>query len=157
MNTKDFAERFIKAEDEAWMKGNVDALDEVENPDVVYHLTPPLPDVVGRDAHKQFILAERKAHSDIKFDIKYLIGEGNLVGFLYQESRSATIKFFGQLRARKVSSVNELWLFHLKNDKVSEAWMYGRVSVNNMARFLHILKRRYSSEYQRFRGKIHQS
>ena len=71
MSLKKFAEKFIKAEDEAWLKGNVDALDDVEHSDVVYHLTPPMPDVVGREAHKQFIVAARKAFSDIKFEIKY--------------------------------------------------------------------------------------
>jgi hypothetical protein len=42
MSIKDFAEKFIKAENEAWLKGNVDALNAVDAPDVVYHLMPPL-------------------------------------------------------------------------------------------------------------------
>src|SRR3972149_3331102 len=95
MNTKNFAEKFIKAEDEAWMKGNVDALDTVENSDVVYHLTPPLQDVIGREAHKQFITMARKAFSNIRFDIKYLADEGSLVGFLYSGRENYTGEFPG--------------------------------------------------------------
>ncbi len=126
MNTKNFAEKFIKAENEAWIKGNVDALDEVENTDVVYHLTPPLPDVVGREAHKQFITAARKAFSDIRFDIKYLTGEGNLVGFLYSGHENFTGRIPGLPPAKGQEVVaNELWLFRLKNGKVIEGWMYG--------------------------------
>jgi predicted ester cyclase len=126
MNTKNYAEKFIKAENEAWLKGNVSALDEVENTDVVYHLTPPLQDVVGRDAHKQFIVAARKAFSDIKVDIKYLTGEGNLVGFLYNGREKYTGEFPGLPpgKGQEVVSI-ELWLFRLKSGKVSEGWMYG--------------------------------
>jgi predicted ester cyclase len=126
MDTKEFAEKFIKAEDEAWFKGNVDALDDVDQTNVVYHLTPPIPDVVGREAHKQFIITACKAFSDIRFEIKYLIGEGNLVGLLF----SGRWKFTGEFpglppgKGQDVTS-NELWLFSLKDGKVGEGWMYG--------------------------------
>jgi predicted ester cyclase len=126
VNTKKFAEKFIKAEDEAWIKGNVNALDEVENTDVVYHLTPPLQDVVGRDAHKNFIVAARKAFSNIKINIKYLTGEGNLVGFLYSGRENFTGEFPGLPPGKGQEVIaNELWLFRLKNGKVSEGWMFG--------------------------------
>ncbi len=126
MDIRKFAEKFIKAENEAWYKGNIDALDEVEQPDVVYHLTPPMPDVKGRDAHKQFIVAARKAFSDIRFDIKYLAGEGNLIGFLYSGRERFTGEFPGLPPPKGQEVVaNELWLFRLKSGKVSEGWMYG--------------------------------
>ncbi len=126
MDTKEFAEKYIKAEDEAWLKGNVDALDEFEHADVVYHLTPPLQDVVGREAHKQFITMARQAFSDIKIDIKYLTGEGNLVGFLYHGSEKFTGEFPGLPPGKgQEVTANELWLFRLKDGKVSEGWMYG--------------------------------
>jgi predicted ester cyclase len=128
MLPKEFAEKFIKAEDEAWLKGNVNALDEVEDVNVVYHF-PSFPDVTGRDAHKQFIAAACKALSDIKIDIKYLIGEGDLVGFLYKDSKRSTGEFFGQPPTGKTMSANELWLFRLKNDKVIEGWMWGTTTI----------------------------
>jgi predicted ester cyclase len=128
MLPKEFAEKFIKAEDEAWLKGNVNALDEVEDVNVVYHF-PSFPDVTGREAHKQFIAAACKALSDIKIDIKYLIGEGDLVGFLYKDSKRSTGEFFGQPPTGKTMSANELWLFRLKNDKVIEGWMWGTTTI----------------------------
>ena len=126
MNTKKFADKFTKAEDEAWIKGNVNALDEVEDSNVVYHLTPPLQDVVGREAHKQFITMARKAFSDIKIDIKYLTGQGDLVGFLYHGSEKFTGEFPGLPPGKGQEVVaNELWLFRLKGGKVIEGWMWG--------------------------------
>jgi predicted ester cyclase len=126
MSPKEFAEKFIKAEDEAWLKGNVNALDEVENADVVYHLTPPLQDVVGREAHKQFITLAQKAFSNIRIDIKFLTGEGDLVGFLYHGNEKYTGEFPGLPPGKGQEVVaNELWLFRLKNGKVIEGWMYG--------------------------------
>jgi hypothetical protein len=130
MNTKKFAEKFIKAEDEAWYKGNVNALDGVELENVVFHF-PSFPDVNGREAHKQFIVAMRKALSDIKIDIKYLMGAGDLVGFLYKDSKRSTGEFFGQPPTGKVMSANELWLFHIKGGKVIEGWMYGPTTVSD--------------------------
>jgi predicted ester cyclase len=126
MPPKEFAEKFAKAEDEAWMHGNVNALDEVEDPNVVYHLTPPTPDVVGRDAHKQFISMARKAFSNIHFTIKFLAGEGDLIAFLYNGRENFTGPFLG-LPPPKGQEViaNELWLFRLKDGKVIEGWMYG--------------------------------
>jgi len=130
MNTKKFAEKFIKAEDEAWYKGNVDALDEVEHENVVYHF-PGFPDVNGRDAHKQFITAARKALSDIKINIKYLMGAGDLVGFLYTDSKRSTGELFGQPPTGKVIAANELWLFHIKGGKVIEGWMFGTNTISD--------------------------
>jgi predicted ester cyclase len=126
MSLKEFAEKFIKAEDEAWIKGNVNALDAVEDADVVYHLTPPLQDVVGREAHKQFITLAHKAFSNIRIDIKYLTGEGDLVAFMYNGRENFTGDFPGLPPGKGQEVVaNELWLFRLKNGKVSEGWMYG--------------------------------
>ena len=125
MSAKEFAEKFIKAEEEAWYKGNIDALDEVEDANVVYHF-PAFPDVTGRDAHKQFIAGACKAFSNIKIDIKYLAGEGNLVGFFYNGRENYTGEFMGLPPGKGQEVVaNELWLFRLKSGKVIEGWMYG--------------------------------
>ncbi len=130
MSAKDFAEKFINAEEEAWYKGNVNALDAVEDVNVVYHI-PGFPDVIGREAHKQFIAAASKALSNIKINIKYLTGEGNLVGFLYTDSKKSTGELFGQPPTGKTLSANELWLFRLKDNKVIEGWMWGTTTVSD--------------------------
>jgi predicted ester cyclase len=126
MSLKEFAEKFTKAEEEAWIHGNVDALDEVDDPNVVYHLQPPNPDVVGREAHKQYIIAARKAFTDIHLEWKYLTGEGNLFAISYNEH----MMFTGELPGfppptGKQITINEICLCRLKKNKMIEVWMAG--------------------------------
>lgn len=129
MSIKDFAEKFVKAEKEAWLNGNVDALDEVDAPDVVYHLTPPTPDIKGRDALKQYITASRKAFTDIKFEWRYLTGEGNLFALFYTEH----MKFTGEMpglpppTGKEITS-NMTCVCRVKKGKVVEAWYAGTVT-----------------------------
>ena len=67
MDIKDFAEKLIKAYDEAFLKGNTKPLKALEDPDVVYHMGIR-GDIVGPDAHEQDILGSRMAFSDIKVE-----------------------------------------------------------------------------------------
>jgi predicted ester cyclase len=127
MNIKDFAEKYIKAQNEAWLKGNVDAFDELEDPNVVYHAQPPNPDRVGGlEGHKQFFIASRKAFSDIRTEWKYLTGEGNLFAVSFQWHCIFTGEFPGlpPPTGKEVTS-NAIFLCRLKKGKIIEAWEYG--------------------------------
>jgi predicted ester cyclase len=125
MDIKDFAKKFIKAEDEAWQKGNFAPLESLEDPDVVYH-TAPLPDMVGWEAHKQYIMGARQAFPGIKQEWKYLAGEGNLFAFSYKSRGIFTGKIPGfPPPTNKEVTTDYLCLFCLKNGKVMEAWMNG--------------------------------
>jgi len=61
---------------EAYNKGNLDVLDDMYSPDVLYHLTP-YPDVVGLEAYKQYITAQRTSYPDIKLTIQEIIVDGD--------------------------------------------------------------------------------
>jgi hypothetical protein len=63
MDTRDFAEKYIKAEYDAFLKGAFTALAKVEDVNVIYHITP-VPDTVGHEAHKQFIIDMRELIAD---------------------------------------------------------------------------------------------
>ena len=63
MAFEDFKARFVKAQAEAWYKGNLDALDDVDDSDIVVHMIG-YPDFLGREGHKQYIAGARKAFSD---------------------------------------------------------------------------------------------
>jgi hypothetical protein len=78
MPAREIASKFMKAETAAWLDGNVNALDEVDAPDVVYHLMPPAGDIKGSETHKQYLATARKAFTDIKMDWKYLTGDDNI-------------------------------------------------------------------------------
>jgi len=129
MSIKDFAEKFIKAQNEAWLKGNVDAFDEVDDPNVVYHFQPPSPDRAGREGHKQYLIAIRKAFTDIRIEWKYLTSEGNL----FAVSLSTRMIFTGEFPGLppptgKEISGYEIFLCRLKKGKIVEVWMAGSYS-----------------------------
>ena len=126
MTVREIAEKFIHAENTAWLEGNIDALDSIDAPDVVYHLMPPAADVVGRDMHKQLIASERKAFSNIKLEWKYLTGEGNIFVVFYNQR----MMFTGQASHRqpptgKRATRSEMCVCRLNKGKIAEAWFAG--------------------------------
>lgn len=128
MDIKEFAEKFIEAENEAWQKGNFDPLESLEDPDVVYHMAPDT-DMVGWEAHKQYILGARQAFSDYRQEWKYLAGEGNLFALSYK-SRG---KFTGEIPGfppptGKEITTDYLFLLRLENGKIVEAWANGSMT-----------------------------
>ena len=44
--------RFLRVVDDAWNKGNLEALDELHADNYIEHLIPAAPDVVGLDAFR---------------------------------------------------------------------------------------------------------
>jgi predicted ester cyclase len=64
--------------EEAWNKGNLEALDGLFASNYVYH-NIPLTDMNGLDAYKQFITNNRTAYPDIKISLEDVVIEGNTV------------------------------------------------------------------------------
>jgi predicted ester cyclase len=128
MSIKEFAEKFMKAEDEAWQKVNTKPLEALEDPNVVYHMGIR-GDIVGFEAHKQDILGSRSAYSDIKQEWKYLTGEGNLFALSYKSRFLFTGEVPGMPppTGKEVTS-DSLFLFRLKNGKIVEAWQRGSMT-----------------------------
>ena len=62
MSLEEFKARYRRALEEAYYKGNLDALDELYAPDVVIH-RPPHPDIRGLGEYKQHVLTARQAYS----------------------------------------------------------------------------------------------
>ena len=125
MSIKEFADKFIQAENEAWQKGNFNALEALEDPNVVYNMPPPL-NFVGWEAHKQQILSSRQAVSDLRQEWKYLTGEGNLFALSYKSRGKFTGEIPGmQPPTGKEITTDYLFLFRLENGKIVEAWVNG--------------------------------
>jgi predicted ester cyclase len=70
------------AGEEAWLKGNLDALDEVYAADYVWH-RPPFPDTSGIQAVKESIEQMRGAYSDIQVTYEEMVGEGSSIAYRY--------------------------------------------------------------------------
>ena len=68
MSVKEFAEKFIKAQDEAFFNDNISALLDLEDPDVVFHLQQGV-ELIGWEGHKQLILNIREAISNFLLPI----------------------------------------------------------------------------------------
>jgi predicted ester cyclase len=124
MNIKDFAEKFIKAEDEAFQKGNFEPLKALEDPKVVYHMSS-FGDLVGHEAHKQNVMSSHQLASDIKQEWKYLTGEGNLFALSYQARYISKGNIPGMPPAGKEASRDALFLLRVKHGKVVEVWNNG--------------------------------
>jgi ketosteroid isomerase-like protein len=77
MTPEEHKARVRRVIDEAYGKGNLDALDEVNAPDAVWH-QPPGPDLKGMDAYKQMITSLRSALSDFRFTVDEFIVEGDI-------------------------------------------------------------------------------
>jgi len=131
MNTKDFAENFIKAEEEIWHKGNYKPLEALEHKDVYYHLTPLQPDAKGFEAHKQQILGYRMGFSSIKQEWNYLAGDGNVFALSYKARYVSNGKIPEFPPAGKALSADGMWLFQLKDGKIIEAWEKGSGSITD--------------------------
>lgn len=129
MDTKEFAQKFIKAEDEAWLNGNLDPLEALEDPNVVYHVPPPITDLLGHEAHKQFLMTARQAFSGQQLEWKYLTGEGNVFALSYKSRGMFTgeVPGFPPPTGKEITA-DSLMVFRLKDGKIIEVWEKGTIT-----------------------------
>jgi len=80
MSLEELKAKIQWAGEEAWYKGNLDALEEVYAKDYVWR-RPPLPDLVGLEAAKQSIAGAREGYSDIRATYDEWIAEGNSIAY----------------------------------------------------------------------------
>jgi steroid delta-isomerase-like uncharacterized protein len=82
MSLEELKTKIRWAGEEAWLKGNVDAFDEVYATGYRWH-RPPLPDVNGLEAAKESVAATRRAFSDIRISYEEMVGEGDSLAYRY--------------------------------------------------------------------------
>jgi hypothetical protein len=134
MSIKDFAEKFIKAEEEAFQKGNFELLKELEDTNVVYHMYQLGRDIVGHEAHKQDIISSQQGITFTRLEFQYLTGEGNLFALSLKTNARITGE---NLRAPipmpigKNVSGDYLVICRVKKGKVIEGWANGYRTVSD--------------------------
>ena len=125
MDIKEFAKNFIEAENQAFKQGKFDALEDLEASNVVYHWGSSR-DMVGHEAHKQDILSLRPAISNVKMEMKYLVGDGDVFALSLKSSG----RYISEIPMRPVPvgknfSDDALLVYRLKDNKIAEVWIHG--------------------------------
>lgn len=125
MSLEEFKAKIRQVGEEAWYKGNVDALDEVYAAGYVSH-RPPFADISGLPAVKQYIAATRQGYSEIEADYEEFVAEGNSIAYRYTfrmkhtgVSPSLPIPPTG-----KVLTLQGCVVVHVQDGKVIEEWEY---------------------------------
>jgi predicted ester cyclase len=123
VSLEEFKAKFIKAEEEAMLKGNVDALDEVYAPDLVIRSEQfPYQELKGIEARKQQVRVNSQVFQILKLDWDEMVGEGDTIAYRYTlrlkhtgESPMVPVPPTGKELVVKGSQ-----FLHLKDGKVSE-------------------------------------
>ena len=127
MDIKEFAEKFIKAEDDAW-KGNFEPLEQIESPDIIIHM-PPAPDFNGFEAHKQYILTARESTKDLTLEWEYITGDGNVAVVSLKEHVTLTVDNpVFKIPAGTTIDADMFFVLRRENDRVAEIWIKGSMT-----------------------------
>jgi predicted ester cyclase len=129
MSIREFGEQFIKAEKEAFLTGNCDLLEKLEDPKIVFHFFALNQELTGFEAHKQYISGLRQAAPGIRAEWKYITGDGNVFSALFTTSGA---KFTGKASGfppptGKEVVVSSLFIFKLDKGKIVEVWSNGTI------------------------------
>ena len=123
--SEDLKTKFQRIVDDAWNKGNLDALDELHTADYIEH-HPPFPDVEGLAAFKQMVAGTRKTYPDFHLTIHELILEGDKLAVRW----SWTGTHLGQTQqlaippTGKQLTVTGSHILHIEEGKLIEGWQF---------------------------------
>jgi hypothetical protein len=127
---KDFADKYIQAELLAFRTNDFVPLFELETPDVVYHISP-LGDLVGHEAHRQYIIGVTAGVSGLTQELKYLAGDTEMFLLSYKATGLITGEKPGfPPSIGKKMELDYLFAVRTENGKVAEVWANGIVYVN---------------------------
>ena len=123
MAIKEIAEKWMQAEKQAFQEGNFNALEQLESPDIVIH-PAPIPEIIGFEGHKEYILNARESVSDLKQEFEYITGDGNVCALSFKETFTAKVDNpMLQMSAGSTVNIDALFVLRCENDKVAEIWM----------------------------------
>jgi predicted ester cyclase len=125
VKNKGFAEKLIEATYEAMINGNCDVLGKLEDPQIIYHF-PKGRERIGFESHKQDILNLRPAITDLKLDMKYLTGDGNVFALTLKSSGRYISEIPGMpTPVGKSFSDDYLFVYRLSKNRIAEVWING--------------------------------
>lgn len=125
MSLKELEAKIQRSGEEAWHKGNVDALDEAYATDYVSH-RPPFPDAKGLEAVKQYITDTRLGYSDIQMIYDEWISAGDAIAYRYRGrmKHTGTSPSLPIPPTGKDLTLEGCVVVHVKDGKIIEEWEY---------------------------------
>jgi hypothetical protein len=123
MDIKEFAEKWMKADEQANLEGNFDAIEKLASPDLRFHLLSG-PSFTGFETYKQHIMKNRESNSPVKAERQYITGDGNVFVMSF---KSTTISKVSnprvQIPAGATVNTDAMFAFRIENRKVAELWI----------------------------------
>jgi len=125
MSQEEMKQKIEWAGKEAWIQGNLDALDEVYAEDYVFR-RPPLPNLNGLAAAKEYIGSTRESYSDLQISYEEMIAEGGSIAYRYtwrgrHTGQSETLPI--PPTGKEVTLVGSV-VVHVEDGKVVEEFEY---------------------------------
>ncbi len=128
MDIKEFALKYIEAQKKAW-QGDFDDLESLEDPNVVFHMAPLMPDEHGWEGHKQYLINARNSVSELKQEWDYITGDGNVFAISYKVcEKLAVANPAMNLPAGAMVTGDTIFVGHLENGKLAEMRIKGSVT-----------------------------
>jgi ketosteroid isomerase-like protein len=117
---RDYADRFMAAENKAWSTGNLGDLKALEADNIQFHLAGT--ELKGWKAHEEFITNGRQVATELKQNWKYLSGDNNYI--LLDYSSSAILRVDDKTPPQATSN-SYLFVLRVKDEKIVEIWANG--------------------------------
>jgi steroid delta-isomerase-like uncharacterized protein len=117
---KDIARRLL---DEAFNSGNLDVIDELIDPDLVYHT--PDGDIRGLEGARQLVIAMRSDFPDFHVAVNDVIAEGDKVVVRFTDTGSYQGDDFGVTATGKHVTWTGVDIFRIADGKIIEGWGVG--------------------------------
>ena len=121
MSIEEIMAKERRATEEAFIRGNMNALDEVFTSDAVFQ-SPPIINIKGLEAFKQGITGFRQAFTNIHWDWDEVISDGNTAVHRYtiRGKHTGTLPEIPLSPTGKEIIMKGCAVYHLKNDKIYE-------------------------------------
>jgi predicted ester cyclase len=123
MSKEEIKAKFRRFNEEVYNKGNMDAWDELFVPEYVEH-TFPFGDIGPLKVVKERLAGLKSGVSDYHAMIDELIVEGETVTMRFHSEGIHTGELFGVPSTDKKIVINGCCVYHMKNGKVIEAFIY---------------------------------
>lgn len=121
MSIEEIMAKERKATEETFIRGNVDALDEVFAPNAVFIIYPS-PPIEGLAVFKQNVTALAQALTDVEWswDEVIIVGNTAVQRYTLRAKHTGTTSLIPVKPTGKEVTLNGCAVYHLKNDKITE-------------------------------------